>query len=91
MNTYIISYDLLNKSLHDYSRLIEYIKTYGNWAKPLESFWLIKTSKDIGMVRDELRLRLSSNDRVVVMNVTGADWATTAVSKEITDWMQKNI
>lgn len=91
MKTYIISYDLLKKNIYDYSKLIEYIKTYGNWAKPLESFWLIKTHKEISTVRDELLTKVSSGDKLLVMDVTGTGWATSSISKEVTEWMQKNV
>lgn len=91
MKTFLISYDLLNKSIFDYSKLIEYIKSYGTWAKPLESFWLIKTDKDIGIVRDELRVKVSTNDKIVVMDVTNVNWATLSISKEVTDWMTENL
>jgi hypothetical protein len=77
--------------MFDYSKLIEYIKSYGTWAKPLESFWLIKTTKDATTIRDEIQSKTSSNDKIVVMDVTNINWATSSVSKEVIDWMQKNV
>lgn len=43
------------------------------------------------MVRDEIKKETDSNDRTLVIEVTGADWATTNVDKEVTDWMKKNL
>lgn len=91
MKTFLISYDLLNKSIFDYAKLIEYIKTYGSWAKPLESFWLIKTDLDIASVRDELKTKTASNDKIIVMDVTNVNWATYNISKEVTDWMENDL
>lgn len=91
MKTFLISYDLINKTQFDYSRLIEYIKTYGSWAKPLESFWLIKTDKLVSVVRDEIKAKVSSGDKIIVMDVTGVNWGTSSISGEVTDWMKSNI
>ena len=91
MKTYLISYDLLKKNIYDYSKLIDYIKTYGTWAKPLESFWLVKTGKDIASVRDELVTKVSPGDKIIVMDITGTSWASSSISKEVTDWMKENM
>jgi len=92
MNTFLISYDLgLPETISDYHILIEYIKFYGVWAKPLQSVWLIKTNKSIARVRDEIKLRIDSNDRVLVIDVTGTAWATYNISQKVTDWMKDNL
>jgi len=92
MNTLIISYDLgLPETYEDYKFLIKYIKSYPNWAKPLQSVWLIRTTKTSGQVRDEIKAKIDSNDKVLVMDVTKTGWATFNVSKEVTDWMKKNL
>lgn len=91
MKTLLISYDLLNKADYDYTKLIDYIKSYGNWAKPLESFWLIKTDKNISMVRDELKNNVSAGDKIIVMDITSVNWATLSISEEVTGWMQSNV
>ena len=88
MFTYLISYDLLAKNIFDYSRLIEYIKSYGSWAKPLESFWLIKTNKSLYSVRDELMSVVATNDKIIVMNVTGANWGSFNLSAEVVEWLK---
>jgi hypothetical protein len=91
VKTLLISYDLLNKADYDYTKLIDYIKSYGNWAKPLESFWLIKTDKNISMVRDELKNNVSAGDKIIVMDITSVNWATLSISEEVTGWMQSNV
>jgi len=92
MNTFLISYDLgVPETISDYRILTEYIKSYRSWAKPLQSVWLIKTSKSVAQVRDEIKLRIDSNDKVLVLNVTGTSWATYNVSQKVTDWMKDNL
>lgn len=90
---YIVSYDLrLPETRLDYQRLIQHIKSsYSFWAKPLKSVWLIRTEKGIAEVRDELRGFLDSNDQLVILDVTGADWATYGITAEVTTWMRQNI
>jgi len=92
MKTLLISYDLrVPETSEDYKKLIKYIKSFGTWAKPLYSVWLVKTDKTCATVRDEIEKETDSNDRTLVIEVTGADWATTNVDKEVTDWMKKNL
>lgn len=91
MKTYLISYDLINKGIYDYEVLIDYIKTYSTWAKPLESTWLVKTTKTVSVVRDEIKNHVSNGDKILVVDVTGANWGTSFVSKNVTDWMKENL
>lgn len=91
MSTLLISYDLRSpETSEDYKRVIEYIRGYAAWAKPLYSLWFIKTSKSCAKVRDELKALTDSNDKVLVMDVTGDYWGTT-FSNDHTDWMKKNV
>ncbi len=92
MKTYLISYDLgLPETYNDYKTLINYIKSYSNWAKPLKSVWLVKTDKKISQVRDEIRTLVDLNDKIFVINITKIGWATFNISKDVTDWMKNNL
>jgi len=92
MNTYLVSYDLgLPETYNDYKILIEYIKSYSRWAKPLQSVWFIKTDKTVAQVRDEIKALVDSNDKILVINVTQKGWGTFHVSKDVTDWMKNNL
>lgn len=90
MKTFLISYDLINKTMFDYSKLIEYIKSFNVWAKPLESVWLIKTDLDVMDIVNQIRNITSTNDKILVIEVTN-DWASFNISKEVSDWMRNNI
>lgn len=92
MNTFLISYDLgLPEIYSDYKILKKYIKSYIYWAKPLQSVWFIRTTKSVVEVRDEIKLRIDNNDKVLVIDVTGKSWASNNLSKEVTNWMKNNI
>lgn len=92
MSTYLISYDLWwPETSKDYEKLISHIKSYGTWAKPLESFWFVKTTKTLTTVRDETKQYLDSNDKLVVLDITKDNWWTIRIPKDVTERMQKNI
>jgi hypothetical protein len=87
-----ISYDLGKpETASDYEVLISKIKSYGSWAKPEYSLWFIKTGKDTAIVRDELQPYLDSNDKLLVMAVTGDGWASTRLPADVVKWMKDNI
>lgn len=88
MSVYIISYDLIKDK--DYKELITEIKSLTTWAKPLESFWLVKTDLTASVIRDRLKAKLDKDDKLIIIE-TGAWWATSNISKEVTDWMKKNM
>lgn len=76
--------------MFDYSRLITYIKSFSNWAKPLESLWLVKTNLTSAQLRDELRKVVDANDKILVIEITN-NWASFNISKEVTDWMKNGL
>lgn len=92
MKTYLISYDLrVPEVSEDYKKLIDHIKSYNSWATPLKSVWFIKTSKSVSQVRDDLNIETDSNDGLLVLDVTDANWASFGVSGKVTDWMKRNL
>lgn len=88
MNKYIVSYDLIK--VRDYKDVHEKLKSFGGWARPLESVWVIKSSLTISEVRDEMQKVLDSDDKLIVMELTG-NWGTYNISKNVTDWLKDNI
>lgn len=92
MRTYLISYDLgMPETSADYTKIIEYIKSLGTWAKPLKSQWFVVSSKSTSEIRTALQNLVDSNDEILILDVTGDDWATYGISGDVTDWMNKNI
>ncbi len=92
MSTFLISYDLWwPENSSDYKKVSDYIKSLWAWAKPLESFYFVISSKTTAEIRDEFIKITDKNDKVVVMDVDWDDWATFNISEGVAGWMQDNI
>ncbi|MFP3356869.1 CRISPR-associated protein Cas2 [Planococcus sp. SIMBA_143] len=89
MKSYIISYDLVGPA-RDYESLIDKIKSYGTWATPLESVWLIRSKKTAGEIRNDLKATLDSDDKLIVIEHKGG-WASKGISKTVSKWMHDNF
>ena len=91
MKTYLISYDLtMPENRPEYTRLINAIKSYNYWAKPLQSLWLIKTDIPALQVINHLRMFIDANDHMLVIEVTN-DWAIYNLPEAVVNWMKGSI
>ncbi|MGL4721486.1 MAG: hypothetical protein ACRCXO_20660 [Kluyvera intermedia] len=88
MTTYLVMYDLINHK--DYNRLIEQIKTYPKWARPLESVWLIVCEQTSAEVRDHLMKFTDSDDKLLVIK-SGNYGAWKGITSTVSDWMKNNL
>ena len=89
MNVYIITYDLNRGTKNEYSKLIDAIKGYENWAKITESCWAIKTSFSAKYIRDDLKFYLDEQDRIYVGRLgKEAAWSNVMCTN---DWLKKNL
>jgi hypothetical protein len=89
MNSYLISYDLIGPN-RDYTKIIEKIKKYQTWARPLESVWIVKTNNSAAQIRDNLITVLDNNDKLFVVNLS-RDAAWKNLSGELSNWIMKNL
>ena len=89
MNRLLISYDLIAPG-KDYEKLYEYLKGFPYWAKPLESLWVVKTSKEYDIVRDEIKDFIDANDKLIVVDITGDAMAWYGLSSEVSQWLLNN-
>jgi hypothetical protein len=87
--TALITYDL-NRPGQDYARLIDAIKGLGGWLHPLESTWLVKTDLTVSAIRDYLKQFIDGTDELLVMDVSGAAWASQA-SQVANTWLGANV
>lgn len=88
MKTYLVSYDLIKSdSTIEYSRLINGIKSYKYWAKPLESLWLIKTDATRLQIMTYLKTFIDTNDHLLVIEITN-NWIAYNLSRAVIDWMK---
>lgn len=83
---YSISYDL-KKPGQDYSELIKSIKSFGTWAKPCESYWLISTSIDAKEIFAKLKPYIDANDSIFITRIDLSDRAGW-LSQELWNWMK---
>jgi len=92
MRALLISYDLGSpESSSDYQKISDYIKKNFNYVKPLYSQYLVATDKSTATVRDEMKNLNDSNDKVLVIDVTGDGWASNNLPSSVTDWMKTNM
>lgn len=96
MSIYLIGYDLT--SGQDYSELIAEIKSFGTWWHGLDSTWMIKSTKDVTAIRNQLKAKLpSSDDSLLVLRyVTSEETDTgsaawTGFSTQTSEWLKKHL
>ncbi|MBG9587388.1 CRISPR-associated protein Cas2 [Cytobacillus firmus] len=89
MKSYLISYDLIGPN-RDYDSVTEKIKSYGTWARPLESVWIIKSDDSATTIRDNVFSVMDSNDKLFVTGLTGAA-AWQNLSPELSEWLKENL
>jgi len=87
MNTILISYDLI-KPGKDYTNLWNHLKAYGNWAKPLESVWLIRTDLSAAQIRDAALNHIDQNDKILVVDMTGRASAWNNLQDDVSNWIK---
>lgn len=88
-NTISIHYDLRTPG-RNYEALYTAIRNTGStWAHPLESMWVVMTTKSAAQVRDIIAAHVDRNDQLLVADF-GPDWASLNLSKEINDWLKAN-
>ena len=86
-NCYIINYDL--RKQRNYDALYTAIKSYGTWAKVLESCWAIVTTQSATQVRDYLAQHMDSDDGLFVVKTAGvAAWRNVNCSDQ---WLKDNV
>ncbi|KOU17823.1 MULTISPECIES: hypothetical protein [Streptomyces] len=91
LKTLFIGYDL-NRPGQDYANLIKEIKEVANgYWHHLDSTWLVRTEKTCTQVRDTLLPHMDHGDELLVMDVSGANWAASGFSQSGNDWLHKHL
>ena len=87
---YSIHYDLLSPG-QNYEKLIAAInRMWPDWAKPLESCFIVASTMNAAQIRDSLTPYLDTNDKLLVLRA-GSEWASWNIAKEVTDWLKRKI
>lgn len=91
MPTLMLAYDLKAPG-QDYTSLTTYLDTFGTYWHNLDSFWLLKTTLSAKELGDEVRKRVDSNNRVLVIDVSGRARAWRgSFSDSAEAWLRKNF
>ena len=88
MAFYTVSYDL-HKG-RDYAKIRRGIESLtSNWCKPLESLYIIESSKSAPQVRDFLLNYIDNDDSLFVVETkTPLNWAARNIPKDCADWLK---
>ncbi len=92
MKVYQINYDLRNQ--RDYPSLVNKIKSYGTYAKPLESCWLIATDQSAAQIRDNLATLMDGDDGLLITRLQGeAAWRNLSGDADgrVTQWLKEQL
>lgn len=88
-NNLFISYDL-NSPGQDYDKVIEAIKSLGNWAKVQKSVWYVSTSYSAINARDFVWSKMDENDSLIVIDATNNDAAWQNLSEKVSGFIKHN-
>ena len=92
MKAYQIIYDLRNK--RDYRSLKAKLESYGYWARPLESCWIIATEHTAEQIMDNLTAVMDNDDGILVTRLQGeAAWQNLDFDHDgvMTKWLKDNL
>lgn len=81
MDLFSVSYDLL-KPGKDYNSLYARLGTHGA-KRVLYSQWMLKSNLTAAQLRDDLKMFIDSNDRLLVIDVTTGAMAWTTLEANI--------
>jgi hypothetical protein len=86
---YMVSYDL-SKPNRDYKKLHEFLRTFPNWAKVLESVWFVTTNLTAYQVAEKVLQHLDSDDHLVVTEIRfPAAWYN--LDSDVEDWLKRSL
>ena len=80
MRSLLVGYDRKEPG-QKYQELSDEIKSSKGWWHHLDSTWIVRTQETPVELRDRLNVHLDSNDKLLVLDVTGDDIAWTGLSQ----------
>lgn len=87
MSTYLVTYDL-SKPGRNYEDLHKFLRSHTDWAKVLESVWIIKTNLSALELVNAALKHMDANDHIFVTPYTGAA-AWHNLSSDVADWLKR--
>lgn len=88
-NNLFISYDLYNPG-QNYEKVIETIKSLGNWAKVQKSFWYVNSHLSASEAVKLVWAAMDKNDSLIVVDATNKNASWQNLSDEISKFIQNH-
>ena len=89
MATYAINYDL-RKPVQNYEKLYEAIKTFPDWCRVTDSFWLVVSPYTASQIHTTLAVHFDANDKLVV-TAARAPGAWNGLPDNVSEWLKRNL
>ena len=87
-NNLFISYDLYSPG-QNYEKIIEVIKSLGNWAKIQKSFWYVKSNYSSSEASKIVWNSMDSNDSLIVVDATNDFTSWHNLNPEVSEFLKK--
>ena len=72
-------------------KVVNAIKSNSFWARVNSKAWIVQTDQNTVEIRNRIKQEVPGVESILVISIDGASWATSSVSKQVTDWMKENI
>lgn len=88
MKSFLVTY-ACRSELDD--SVVNQIKSYPFWARVNPKAWIIQSDQNTVELRNQIKQAVPGIDSILVIGIDGANWATSSVNKDVTDWMKENV
>jgi hypothetical protein len=85
MSTFMVSYDLSQPN-RDYEKVAKYLKSFGTYAKVLESLWYVESDLSAYEIAMGLCEQMDSDDHFIVSPIGGPS-AWYNLGDRVSDWL----
>lgn len=87
MRSYLITFKSENKE-----QIIKHIKSFSGYAKIKEDVWILQTNLGHKEIRDNfISLLKEGEDLLFAIDVTGAAWAATNITNNVSKWLKEYL
>lgn len=86
--SHLVTYDLIKRK--NYPELIEALEKFPYWHC-LGSVWIIKSDLSCAQIRDALLPHIDSDDKLLVVKLTGEGAWTTSFPDNCKKWLKDNL
>lgn len=74
-----------------YNQVVNAIKKSPFWARVNPYAWIVQSDGNTVGLRDQIKKDAPGVEKLLVIGIDNANWATSFVSKNVTDWMKENL